>query len=597
MSRLTLPPGMYPAPTGDGKTAVFPKSDIPADLKPARTGDGADHTDALTALRCLAGAAPWPEPAPASPEPAPEPAPIAASPELEPQPEAAPPEPAPRERTHLPYELVDGTPRYLHLTHVDDGTVATTADGQLLARTDERGKPILDTDGNDELIWVDDDGYETVPPGLDPDHQDKGKPGRLSRLFNLAGSRGHSDTDDTPEITYYDENGVPIRGFDVVPPGAPPVSNTRKAGKRIVYAAGGLTALLTVSGLIFGVALGSSRVPAEGAISSSEAAEYGLSKFPVDSASSFASRYLDLCLTHGDQAQMQNRSTALETMAGGNVSNNCGWQTDGSKQNVDSVSFNGFVDQAPGYDTGQAAYLGYDVVVDGEPLAVSVPVWVGPTEGGGIAMQIVGDLGMSPTIPVAQAPAPSPDQDVDQQLGGNLSDNVVEPFLTAWAASNTRQMNLLTSREASTNVRNGLDGTLTRPKINTVVARPDKATTAGQPTTYVNGDTAVVDVAVTWTMASSEATQKAGYRIYVVQEADRWLVYDIQNGMIDASATSSNSSSSSTDAPSSSRSSGSSTSGGSSGGSDSGGLGSVDDLQSGDDSSSEESGTRSPRTP
>ncbi|MFL0579525.1 conjugal transfer protein [Dietzia sp. 179-F 9C3 NHS] len=594
MSRLVLPPGAFPAPTGDGKTAMFPKSDIPPDLEPAPTGDGADATNVREALRCLAGVTAWPES-----HSAPEPAPAAPTSPAPPRAGRAP-EPA------LPYEDVDGERRYLHLADVDGGIVATTADGQPLARTDEHGQPIRDTDGNDELIWVDSDGYEVPPPELGSEHDDSGKKGgALSRLFTMAGTRGHSDTDDAPTVDYYDANGVKISGFDVVPPGAPPVSNTRARGKRLLYAAGGLVGLLTASALVLGVAMGSSRIPAQGAISPSEATAYRLSTFPVESAASFGARYLTACFTHGDSAQMEQRSATLTSMAAGNVARECGWQSGGKTQDASSVVFNGFVAPVDGYETGQAAFLGFDVVIDGEAMATSVPVWVGPTEGGGMAMQIVGDVGLSPTIPVAAAPMPQPSRNVDQELGGELTGSVIEPFLTAWAASDARQMNLLTAREASTNVRNGLDGAVTRPQVRTVVAHPDKPINPSQPVTYDNGDTVTVNVALTWTMSNSEATQEAGYRLYLVREADRWLVTDIQNGMIDNSGSRSSGEGGYNDAPSSRDSSSSgglssnspTTSAGAPGGSSSGGLGSVDDLQSGDDSSTGESGTSRPDTP
>lgn len=579
---------MFPAPTGDGKTAVFPKSGIPADLQPAPTGDGDDNAESLEALRCLAGVQPWPA-QDSSPEPdAPEP------PQAAPEP-AAPPPPTPQPAP-LPYsEAVDGITRYLYLADVDDGIVATTADGQLLARTDDQGKPVLDVDGNDELIWVDADGYEAQPE--EPKSLKAKGGGRLSRLFHLAGTRGHSDTDDTPSVTYYDEHGVPISDFDVTPPGAPPVSNTRKRGKRLVYAAGTVMALTTVTGLLLGIFVGTSRIPAEGAISTEEAAAYGLSTFPVDSASAFGARYLETCLTHGDSVQLQQRRAALGSMSASTVPSDCGWQNDGSEQSVDSVAFNGYTDLAPGYETGEAAYLGFDVVLDGDTMAMSVPVWVGPTEGGGMAMQIVGTIGMSPTVPVAQAPLPEQPRNVDQELGGELSNTVIEPFLTAWASSDTRQMNLLMAREATTNVRNGLGGMLTQPDIRTVVAKPNKAVNPGQPVEYEDGDYVIVDVSANWTVTNSEATQQAGYRMSLVREADRWLVFDIQNGVIDPSGAGSSGPSEYADGTSSNtRSGGNSTSGGTSGGS-SGGLGSVDDLQSGDDTSNGASGTSSPDTP
>lgn len=602
MSRLVLPPGMFPAPTGDGKTAVFPKSGIPADLQPAPTGAGDDPTEVIEALRCLAGVQVWPaadtSPAPAATEPSP-PA------EPDPAPVTATAEPAPQRTPEQYFEIVAGTTRYLYSTDVEDGTVATTADGQLLARTDEHGKPILDVDGNDELIWVDADGYE-VPPeepnATKPKGKSKGE-GRLSRLFHLAGTRGHSDTDDTPAITYYDENGVPISDFDVTPPGAPPVSNTRQRGKRLVYAAGAVMALTTVTGLLMGIVVGTSRIPAEGAISPEEAAAYNLSTFPVESASAFATRYLETCLTHGDSVQLQQRQARLESMSAGTAPRDCGWQNDGAEQVVDSVMFNGYADPVPGYGTGEAAHLGFDVVLDGEPFAVSVPVWVGPTEGGGMAMQVVGAIGMSPTIPVAQAPLPEQPRNVDQELGSELSSTVIEPFLTAWASSDTRQMNLLMARDATTNVRNGLGGALTQPDIRTVVAKPNKSVNTGETVVYVDGDYVFVDVTASWTVTASEATQQAGYRMSLVREADRWLVYDIQNGVIDTSGSNVGRSSSSgrpSGASGSSgnttRSGGNSTSGGTTGG-DSGGLGSVDDLQSGDGTSPGASGTSSPGTP
>lgn len=287
-------------------------------------------------------------------------------------------------------------------------------------------------------------------------------------------------------------------------------------------------------------------------------------------------------------------------MSAGTAPRDCGWQNDGAEQTVDSVMFNGYADPVPGYETGEAAHLGFDVILDGEPLAVSVPVWVGPTEGGGTAMQVVGAIGMSPTVPVAQAPLPEQPRNVDQELGSELSSTVIEPFLTAWASSDTRQMNLLMARDATTNVRNGLGGALTQPNIRTVVAKPNKPVSTGETAIYVDGDYVFVDVTASWTVTASEATQQAGYRMSLVREADRWLVYDIQNGVVDTSGSNVGRSGSPSGASGRSntttRSGGNSTSGGATDG-ESGGLGSVDDLQSGDDTSSGASGTSSPGTP
>lgn len=534
MRAPVLPPLYHPASVGDGQTLKTPTR-LPDDLRPVANpqpgdpGSDSSHEQVLHAIRQIAGEAPYEQQSPQhdpihrSPLPAAHTSPQGDTAEpVEQHVEAAAQQPA----QDATYEMVDGVPRYLHQTPHEGGAVATDVGGQRLLRVDDDGEFLRGDDGEPLPIWVNIDGYECDPPATADEPA-----GRMERMLNRLGSVGRTDEDEAPKVQMYDEAGVPVTDMEIVKSGAPLGSSNKRRGTRILTAV--IATMFTVGGafLIVGVVLGSSRVPSQGAISASEAEQYRLSTFPVERAAAFGADYLRLCLTHGDRAQVAQRANALEAMSSPVASTNCGWESGGSTQQPESVTFNGDVSEIEGFPTGRAAYLGYNVSLDGKFLAYNVPVWIGTTEGGGEATQVIGDIGLASTIPNGSAPSRSPQRGSDSTLAGELNTSVLQPFFTAWASSDSRQLNLMLSRNATTAARTGMDGVVTRPILDQVLAFTDRANPSGERVEYVDGDTASLEVSVVWDVVESQSSQATGYRLDMVMEGGQWRVVDIAPGL------------------------------------------------------------------
>lgn len=546
---------------------------LPEDLRPVANpqpgdpGSDTSHAQVLHAIRQIAGEIPYEQQAPEhdpiqrAPLPAAHNSPHGdtAEPAMQ-QDEPAAQQPA----QDATYEMIDGAPRYLHQTPHAGGAVATDVGGQRLLRVDDDGEFLRDEDGEALPIWVNIDGYECDPPAA------SGEPaGRMGRMLNRLGSLGRTDDDEAPKVQLYDEAGVPVTDMEVVKSGAPLGSSNKRRGTRILTAV--IATMCAVGGmfLIVGVVLGSSRVPSQGAISASEAEQYRLSTFPVEQAAAFGADYLRLCLTHGDRTQVAQRANALEAMSSPVTATSCGWESGGNTQKPESVTFNGEVTEIEGFTTGRAAYLGYNVALDGKFLLYNVPVWIGPTEGGGEATQVIGDVGLASTIPNGSAPSRMPQQGSDATLAGELNTSVLQPFFTAWASSDARQLNLMLSRNATTAARTGMNGVVTRPILDEVLAFTDRATPTGERIEYVDGDKAALEVSVVWDVVESQSSQAAGYRLDMVMEGGQWRVIDIAPGLASSKG------GQNTRTGSGSAGSGSGTTGSS-------GLGGTSDLSSGD---------------
>lgn len=536
MRAPVLPPLYHPAAVGDGKILKTP-SRLPEDLRPVANpqpgdpGSDTSHEQVLRAIRQIAGEIPYEQQAPdhhhepiqRAPLPAATNAPTGDTtvPAVQ-QDESPAQEPA----QDVTYEMVDGVPRYLHQTPYEGGAVATDATGQRLLQVGDDGEFLLDGNGDPLPIWVDLDGYESDPPATA-----EAPAGRVDRMLNRIGSLGRTDEDETPKVQLYDEAGVPVTDMEVVKAGAPLASSNKRRGTRIftaaiavMFAFGGMT-------LIVGVVLGSSRVPSQGAISANEAEQYRLTTFPVQQAAAFGADYLRLCLTHGDRTQVAQRANALEAMSSPATATGCGWESGGNTQAPESVTFNGEVTEIEGFPTGRAAYLGYNVALDGKFLIYNVPVWIGPTEGGGDATQVIGDIGLASTMPNGAAPSRTPQKGSDTTLASQLNSSVLQPFFTAWASSDSRQLNLMLSRNATTAARTGMDGVVTRPILQQVLAFTDRANPTGEPVNYVDGDAASLEVSVIWDVVESQSSQAAGYRLDMVMEGGQWRVADISPGL------------------------------------------------------------------
>lgn len=541
MAGPTLPPLFRPTAVGDG-TPFEMSARLPDNWQPVENPDpgsvkSCEDSDAITVfLSRIAGQEPFPDPAVAS--------------DTTPQAPADPADPHTGADTgadtgavgtyrdhpqfdadtgEMLYILTDGGARYLSQTPHNGGMIATTSAGDPLHATTADGTIARDNDGQPLPIWVNEQGFECDPPTTDPTSPARG----LNRLLTLLGSSGTSDSDDE-RIQAYDGQGVPITDFTVVKAGHRFTDTNRRRGIRM---AGFITAAAAAfAGMLFigGVVLGSQRVPAQGAISPAEATKYQLTDFPVRQATAFGADYLRVCLTHGNKQQMEQRAEVIDKMASPAAERGCGWDNGGNVQTPQQIVFNGTITTIPGYSIGQAAYLGYTVAMDRDTFTVTVPVWIGPTEGGGSALQVVGDIGLSASPPVGVAPNRPPETKIDAQLAATVSSELLETFFTAWGASDAQQLHLVLSPNATTAARNGLDGAVTGPELRNVTAFSDKARTDGQEVTYIDGDTATVHVSVLWTVADSQSTQATGYRVDVVRESGQWRVLDIHSGLVGA---------------------------------------------------------------
>lgn len=534
MRTPSLPPLYHPAAVGDGQVLEVPKR-LPADLRPVanpQPGNPAadqSHDQVLLAIKQIAGDAPYDQPETARPRQERESLPATQNtPQVtEPAPARTPAPDEPEElNQEIAYEVIEGTVRYLYQVPHAGGSVATDTGGQHLLRVGPDGELERDDNGGVQLIWVDIDGFECDPP-----QPNDAPSGRLDRLLNRVGTRGRTAEDEQPKPQMYDEAGVPITDMEVVKAGAPTSSSNRRRGLKVVALLGGVSFAFGAMVLVVGIVWGSSRVPAAGSISAVEADEYRLTSFPVEQAAAFGADYLRVCLTHGDGTQVAERAAALEAMASPIAAKGCGWESGGNTQQPDSVTFNGEVSEIEGFKTGQAAYLGYNVTMDGERLSYNVPVWIGATEGGGQSTQVIGDIGVASTIPNGEAPNRQPLSGSDVTLAGQLNTSVLQPFFTAWAASDTRQLNLMLAQDASTSARTGMDGVVTRPILESVMAFTDRANVTGEAVDYIDGDTATVETAVVWDVMASKSSQTTGYRVDMVMEGGQWRVVDVSPGL------------------------------------------------------------------
>src|SRR5699024_6002095 len=123
----------------------------------------------------------------------------------------------------------------------------------------------------------------------------------------------------------------------------------------------------------------------------------------------------------------------------------------------------------------------------------------------------------------------------DSKLANDVEDSIVLPYLIAWSDSDQRALNLVTTDDATPDATTGLGGEVSNPQIEKIaVQSPRKKGTAdGSGVVYEDGDTVMAEVQVRWDVASSKSTQIAGYRIELTRKSGKWLVYDVQGGLVD----------------------------------------------------------------
>lgn len=294
--------------------------------------------------------------------------------------------------------------------------------------------------------------------------------------------------------------------------------------------------LALIGGLAFscGVSAGSSRIATPAAITDGEASAYHLSTFPAAAASAFGATYLILCLIHpnpSDDQATADRLTALARMTSAGVPAGCGWDGTGVAQQPLSVTWTGTTSPAAGaYSTGSAAQLTYVVTMpDRHTATIAVPLWASSLSGQA-DFRVVGDLSLLPAAAPTTAPTPAAPAAVDPDLADTLSTTVLLPFLQAWAASDSVQLNLVLAGGAATIAEQGMEGQLTDPQLDTAQVVVNHGT-AGK---YRDGDRITAQVTVDWRTATGAGIQTASYSIPLQFTAGKWLVLDITGGPVDS---------------------------------------------------------------
>ena len=294
--------------------------------------------------------------------------------------------------------------------------------------------------------------------------------------------------------------------------------------------------LALIGGLAFscGVSAGSSRIATPAAITDGEASAYHLSTFPAAAASAFGATYLTLCMTHpnpSDDQAVADRLTALSRMTSAGVAAGCGWGGTGAAQQPLSVTWTGTTSPVAGaYNTGSAAQLSYVVTMPGRHTAtVAVPLWASSLTGQA-DFRVVGDLSLLPAAAPTTAPTPAAPAAVDPDLADTLSTTVLLPFLQAWAASDSVQLNLVLAGGASTIAQQGMEGQLSDPQLDTAQVVVNHGT-AGK---YRDGDRITAQLTVDWRTAAGAGIQTASYSIPLQLTAGKWLVLDITGGPVDS---------------------------------------------------------------
>ncbi|MDJ0401250.1 conjugal transfer protein [Rhodococcus rhodochrous] len=380
--------------------------------------------------------------------------------------------------------------------------------------------------------------------------------GRATAAFSAV--RG----DHEPAPTY---DGSANADFDVPPIGGRPShTKSRQWAVRLGIPVG---VLLLAAGTTFtvGVNIGSSRVPAQGAISQNEALRFRLSSYPVEQAAVFGQQYLNICLTRpaaSDTAAVRTRGEVLARMATSGTESGCGYSgtSTAEAEKPESIVFTGQISSVrEGYTEGAAAYLTYQVAYGAEKtLEAVVPVWVNdradPT-----MMRVVGNVGFMPAPRLGAPPAYAETRAKDAQLATQLRDQVLSPFMQAWGSSDAQQLNLTLTEDASFAARAGLRGLLVNPTVEKVTVYTAR-TESGGTIHYQSGDEVVAETTVEWTSAMSTSKQAGTYQIRLRYVQGKWAVLDVTGSALDPSGgpvPSSGAAASSSGAPDSSSRSGS----------------------------------------
>lgn len=402
---------------------------------------------------------------------------------------------------------------YLYAQEDKGKRVATTPEGHLLHR------------GNKPIV-LDESNYPEPP---EPTLVDK-----------LTASLTRFRTDDdhaTSEDVLYDAQGRPVREFDV--PGVGKISHTpNKTRKKILAGAAGALLVVGGGGLLAGVKMGTSRIPAQGSINTAEAEEYHLAAFDVNGASAFGRQYLQICLTNGSEQQRQARQQVLQAMQSSTANADCGFVEGGNTQPV-MVNFNGQVETRPAesHGDGKIAYLGFNVAMsDGTFSTRVVPIWAG-MHNGQASYRVVGNVGEMPAVQSAIVENTDGGFRYDKSLPGTLR-GPLQTFFDAWGASKEDDLKVATTSDATGAAVEGMHGQLRNAQISSVEAipadAPDEIDGTKVSWNYSEGSevTAIVNVQWDKNTSSEPVTQNLGYRVQMVYTSGKWVVKSLTGGAI-----------------------------------------------------------------
>lgn len=418
----------------------------------------------------------------------------------------------------------DGTHQYLNLEENPKRQGTYIALG-------EDGQPLLDGTGpKAKHIITDADGH-VLPPKETWFNKVKGK------LANSDGAQG----DDDP-VTVYTKEGIPLGDFDVVAPGHTPSDGRGRRGNRIAAYLAGAGVLAGAFLAVAGVMVGRSAVPAEGQITPEEAENFHLAQFPTNAAAAFGEHYLTLCLTHPQYKEdIESRNEMMAGMEAEGVATNCGWDKGGQAVAVNSVTFNGQVEEREEFtreDGSRVAYMGFFVTMsDGRHFTATLPIWSGTNEQQRPAYSIVGPVGMSAATAVGTSPDMSFNQPMDRALAGEL-EPTLSTFFDAWADSDAQGLDAILSTDATGEARSGMDGAFADPEFTDIKAyparKPDKTDGDTATWNYQQGDRVYAFVNLTWNVSDEAGghEQPTGYRVGLVYNGGKWEVESLDSGVV-----------------------------------------------------------------
>lgn len=272
----------------------------------------------------------------------------------------------------------------------------------------------------------------------------------------------------------------------------------------------------------------------EAELSAQEKRDLRLDNYPTDAATAFAVRYATECLTF-DSAEDKNREERRSRLAGfatSGVDQDCGWNGQGKQTVIGTPFWDGTSSPVEEWPEN-ARWLGIQATVstnDGPKHTVSlaVPVFTDDPSTGE-KFKVVGEVGQVPLSAQADVPAREKPK-VDSDLSRQLQDDLLSPYFTAWAASDTNVLDRYTAPNATDAARTGLDGTSGEPKV-TLVSVYVPADASGDSYSWQVGDSAKADVTVDWT--SDETTLTQSYRVNLTRADTGWFVTDIKGATVD----------------------------------------------------------------